>query len=72
MSNTITVTVTVAFPSGRAYVEVGGHEVGYVAKGERGWYLAATEKGNYAYLTGLRTKAQAIEILVNSRNATTV
>jgi len=64
--------ITTITSQGRTYVSVDGHEVGYVAKGERGWYLAATEKGNYAYLTGLRTKQSAINILTNERIATTV
>lgn len=48
-------------------VLVNGVEVGYVKKSNRsGWFMAATQTGNYAHDTGFRTKAIAVAALART------
>lgn len=52
--------------NGQHYVTIGTTEIGYVYRAKGGWVLTATQFGNYAHLTGLRTKALAVAALVRT------
>lgn len=53
--------------SGLTVVMVNGVEIGWVKRsGQGGWRFAATQRGNYAHLSGIRTKAAAIAALART------
>lgn len=59
--------VTTAQRNGKAIVSVNGIEIGYVVKRAASrWQMVATQTGNYANMTGLRTKADAIASLART------
>lgn len=58
--------VTTTAATDRTYVQVDGTEIGYVVRSKSGWSMSATQHGNYAHLTGMRTKAAAVAALAET------